>query len=455
MALRRIALRDFVIVRELELDLSERLQRADRRNRRRQVHPDRRAAAGAGHPRRRRRRCAKAPRAPTSAPSSTLTPALAPLAGRRRLRNRRRACCCAAASTARARAAAWINGSPATATQLRELADQLVDIHGQHAWQSLTRPDAVRGLLDGYAGVSTDALQQLWQRWRAAQQDAGRRPRRAGFAAARTRAARLADRRGGQAGARRRRMGRAQRPATPAWPMRSRCSKRRKARCEALEDDEGGALAALSQAPGAAAGPGARRAGSSRSWRRCWPPAWRRPRTPRIRCTRYLRKTDTRSAAPGRTGRAHVAVDVAGAPLQAHAGRTAGLLAGWKQELATLDAAADLAALEAAEQAGAACLHDRSPGAVARPATKAAPQLAKAVTQAMQGLGMQGGRFEVALQPAGSAGRSAAWKKSASWWPAMPAARRGRSARWPPAASCRASRWRSRSPPASSAPRRR
>ena len=33
---------------------------------------------------------------------------------------------------------------------------------------------------------------------------------------------------------------------------------------------------------------------------------------------------------------------------------------------------------------------------------KAAPRLAQAVTQAMQGLGMQGGRFEVALQPTGS-----------------------------------------------------
>ena len=38
------------------------------------------------------------------------------------------------------RSRAWVNGSPATAAQLRELADRLVDIHGQHAWQSLTRP---------------------------------------------------------------------------------------------------------------------------------------------------------------------------------------------------------------------------------------------------------------------------------------------------------------------------
>ena len=64
---------------------------------------------------------------------------------------------------------AWINGSAATITQLRDIASQLVDIHGQHAWQSLTRPDAVRGLLDSYAGVATEQLSQRWQQWRSAQ----------------------------------------------------------------------------------------------------------------------------------------------------------------------------------------------------------------------------------------------------------------------------------------------
>ncbi|MEY4075233.1 MAG: hypothetical protein RJA29_2590 [Pseudomonadota bacterium] len=63
----------------------------------------------------------------------------------------------------------WINGSAATAVQLRELGDALVDIHGQHAWQSLTRPDSVRGLLDAYAGTSTAPLQALWATWRDAQ----------------------------------------------------------------------------------------------------------------------------------------------------------------------------------------------------------------------------------------------------------------------------------------------
>ncbi|OYU45220.1 MAG: DNA repair protein RecN, partial [Burkholderiales bacterium PBB4] len=64
---------------------------------------------------------------------------------------------------------AWVNGSPATAQQLRALGEQLLDIHGQHAWQSLTRPEAVRSLLDAYAKVSTQALHAAWHAWRHAQ----------------------------------------------------------------------------------------------------------------------------------------------------------------------------------------------------------------------------------------------------------------------------------------------
>ena len=49
---------------------------------------------------------------------------------------------------AQGKSRAFVNGSAATLTQLREVADHLIDIHGQHAWQSLTRPAAVRALLD-------------------------------------------------------------------------------------------------------------------------------------------------------------------------------------------------------------------------------------------------------------------------------------------------------------------
>ncbi len=62
----------------------------------------------------------------------------------------------------------WINGSAATIAQLREAADHLVDIHGQHAWQSLTRGAPVRALLDDYAGLDTRALGAAWTELRGA-----------------------------------------------------------------------------------------------------------------------------------------------------------------------------------------------------------------------------------------------------------------------------------------------
>ena len=64
------------------------------------------------------------------------------------------------------RSRAWINGSAATVAQLKILADGLVDIHGQHAWQSLTRADAVRDLLDAYAGIDTGPAAKAWVHWR-------------------------------------------------------------------------------------------------------------------------------------------------------------------------------------------------------------------------------------------------------------------------------------------------
>jgi DNA repair protein RecN (Recombination protein N) len=53
------------------------------------------------------------------------------------------------------RSRAFINGSVATLTQLREAGDQLVDIHGQHAHQLLLKGGAQRELLDRHAGLLT------------------------------------------------------------------------------------------------------------------------------------------------------------------------------------------------------------------------------------------------------------------------------------------------------------
>ncbi|AMO97302.1 DNA repair protein RecN [Collimonas fungivorans] len=66
------------------------------------------------------------------------------------------------------RSKAFINGVAATAGQLRELGEMLVDIHGQHAHQSLLKSDAQRLLLDGQAGLQDDllAVAAAFKSWR-------------------------------------------------------------------------------------------------------------------------------------------------------------------------------------------------------------------------------------------------------------------------------------------------
>ncbi|MYM23502.1 DNA repair protein RecN [Duganella sp. FT135W] len=67
------------------------------------------------------------------------------------------------------RSKAYINGVAATAAQLRELGDLLVDIHGQHAHQSLMKTEAQRDLLDGQAGAGGEArsVAAAYKAWRA------------------------------------------------------------------------------------------------------------------------------------------------------------------------------------------------------------------------------------------------------------------------------------------------
>lgn len=65
------------------------------------------------------------------------------------------------------RSRGFINGHPATAAQLREAADYLVDIHGQHQHQSLSRPATQRALLDAYGGLEAQValVSDLWRTW--------------------------------------------------------------------------------------------------------------------------------------------------------------------------------------------------------------------------------------------------------------------------------------------------
>ena len=59
--------------------------------------------------------------------------------------------------TSDGRSRAFINGSPATLVQCKELGELLVDLHSQHAHQSLLRRSVQRELLDAFSGTSEAA----------------------------------------------------------------------------------------------------------------------------------------------------------------------------------------------------------------------------------------------------------------------------------------------------------
>ena len=296
-------------------------------------------------------------------------------------------------STGKSRA--WINGLAATAQQLRHVGEQVLDIHGQHAWQSLTRPDAVRALLDDYARISTSAMSTLWHHWRTAQaaydkaleaQDVLQRERE-----------RLAWQ-----------IGEVDKlnPAADEWDELN-AAHSRLAHGQTLLDAAHSALTVLSDEE-----PSALRSLHSA--------------LQQIQSQMHL---DADFQGPAEVLVSAIAqIEDAVHSLRAYQRRVeldpaqlaeldarmalwvslarrykrspqelAATHAAWKKELAQLDAAADSAhLLTQAQQAQAAFLTEARKVSKAR--QQAAPKLAAAITEAMQGLGMQGGQFQVQLQ---------------------------------------------------------
>ena len=295
---------------------------------------------------------------------------------------------------AQGKSRAWINGSAATATQLREVGDCLVDIHGQHAWQSLTRPDAVRGLLDAYSGIETKALAVLWQEWRSSQ---------LALEQAKLAQSNLVQER--------------ERlewqiseleklnPLPDEWETLN-ADHTRLSHAQALLDaaqqalheldgDEQGALAQLSKAQNlmleqsqvepefqnvadvlaSSLAQASDAAHTLQSWLR------RTDLDPQ-----RLQSLDERMGLWMSLSRRH----------KRSPADLAALLQSWRSELKQLELASDLAALEKA-LALAGQAYQAEARRISQMRQRGAPKLAKAITQAMQGLGMQGGSFEVAL----------------------------------------------------------
>ncbi len=73
--------------------------------------------------------------------------------------------------TAEGRSRSYINGSPTTLAMMRDLAERLVDIHGQNAHLSLRSSAAQRALLDDFGQLQDDveAVRQRYHEWQTAQ----------------------------------------------------------------------------------------------------------------------------------------------------------------------------------------------------------------------------------------------------------------------------------------------
>lgn len=291
---------------------------------------------------------------------------------------------------------AWINGSPATVGQLREAADCLVDIHGQHAWQSLTRPAAVRALLDEQAGLDTRPLASAWQAWRDAlgrlaqarsQRDSGERERE-----------RLAWQ-----------IGEIDKlaPGDDEWETLN-TEQQRLAHAQALLDGGRAALRALSEDEPSADALTSRAVDALHEVARFDPELQAVADVLRSAQAQIEDAAHTLQAYLGRREPSPERLAEIDARLGAWIalarryrrgpGELPALLTGWRAELHELHAAGDLEALEQTASMAQAEWKMQAQ-AVSRSRQRAAPPLAKAVTLAMQQLGMAGGRFEVMLVP--------------------------------------------------------
>lgn len=301
------------------------------------------------------------------------------------------------------RSKAWINGVPATAAQMRQLGEALLDIHGQHAWQSLMRPESMRTLLDAYAGVDTTPIVRKWSDWKAAEQAlaAAQRARdtqqqeRERLQWQIEELAKLAPQEGEweSLNTQHNRLGHVQSLLETAQEA-----------LQVLEEDESGAVHQLARA---------RQALESQAhidpeflslanvMQSCMDQAQDAAHSLQV----YVRRTE---ADPDYFAQ----LDARVSQWMTHARRyrrqpheLAELWQGWKQQLLHIDQAADTQALQTATDKHRADYEKAARHASQRRA-KAAPILAKAITAAMQDLGMAGGQFDVSISANPEAGPS-------------------------------------------------
>ena len=64
---------------------------------------------------------------------------------------------------------AFVNDAPISVTLLKEIGEELVEIHGQHDQRKLFSPAAQRDILDSFGGLNTNAIKKAYAVWKEAE----------------------------------------------------------------------------------------------------------------------------------------------------------------------------------------------------------------------------------------------------------------------------------------------
>ncbi len=297
------------------------------------------------------------------------------------------------------RSRSFVNGTPVTLAQLRELGELLLDVHGQHAHQSLLKPAAQLQLLDEHGGLTAERREVAaafagWKREQRAREEAEAMAESA--VAEQERLRWIVDDLDALA------------PRPGEWET-VQAEHKRLSHAAGLLEGARAAVDSLAESDAAALtqiGTMRTRLGQLAPYDERLRPIVELLDAAQIQLdeavgglNRYLDRTDLDATRLAEVESRMSALHDAARKFKTSPELLDGMLADARARLAALSAAGDLDGLRRRE-ADARAAYERMARALSKQRARAAQKMGTEVTRAMQDLSMAGGRFEALLVPA-------------------------------------------------------
>lgn len=294
------------------------------------------------------------------------------------------------------RSKAFINGSVVTLAQLRELGELLIDVHGQHAHQSLLKSAAQQRLLDEHGGLTTQAksVAESFAAWRRAHKARAEAEAMEGSAKLEQDRLRWVVEELGEIA-----------PEAGEWDA-VQAEHKRLSHAASLVEGAQAAVDALSEAEDAALvriDTVTARLAQLASFDERLKPVLEALESARIQVddaarelNSYLARIEVDDRRLAQVEARVSALHGAGRKFKCAPEELPALLADAQAKLAALTASSDLGGLRQAEDLARAA-YDKAAAALGKARRKAAEAMGREVTRAMQDLSLAGGRFEVQL----------------------------------------------------------